>query len=314
MYIYHEQFGVTKMYVIGDELCGYLEMSRQKVILVAPFIKEKVLERLFSNTPANIPIDIYTRWRPEEIALGVSDLEVMDVVATRPLTNLWLCHPLHAKYYRIDNIVYLGSSNLTLHALGWIKNCNLELMHQTEFGNSIFQEFELLLHSRSIAATESIRDMVAAAALKFPQKVKILQEDEGENSNTVFWIPATRNPGKLYTAYLGNFDELTRAGQDQARIDLDFLALAPGADGAQFKLLVAAALIQTPLFSRIETFSASPRRFGEGREFLKNIFIQENIKRETDEAWQTVIRWIIAFLSEHFEVKVANYSEILLKK
>jgi len=50
---------------------------------------------------------------PEEIAAGVSDLDVWRVVCKRPHARLLLCPAIHAKYYRIDGLALVGSANLT---------------------------------------------------------------------------------------------------------------------------------------------------------------------------------------------------------
>ena len=59
----------------GDMLVEHLSGARTRVLLCAPFIKAGVLKRLLTVIPASVTLDIVTRWRPEEIAAGVSDLE-----------------------------------------------------------------------------------------------------------------------------------------------------------------------------------------------------------------------------------------------
>ena len=55
-----------------------------------------------------------TRWLPREIAAGVSDPEILDVLEERGNFTLTLVDNLHAKIYVADENCLVGSSNVTL--------------------------------------------------------------------------------------------------------------------------------------------------------------------------------------------------------
>ena len=112
----------------GDVLVGHLSGARTRVLLCAPFIKAGVLKRLLTVIPTSVTLDVVTRWRPEEIAAGVSDLEIYDLVFDRSGGSLRLLDNLHAKIYVADEAVLAGSANLTATALGWCDDPNIELL------------------------------------------------------------------------------------------------------------------------------------------------------------------------------------------
>ncbi len=103
----------------GTELFELCAEANQEVLLVAPFIKASVLERLLDRIYPDVSLKCITHWFPEEIVAGVSDLEVWNLIQNRPNSSLWLRPDLHAKYYRADNCCLIGSANLTNKALGW---------------------------------------------------------------------------------------------------------------------------------------------------------------------------------------------------
>ena len=86
------------------------------------------MKDIFSVVPEDVHISCVTRWRPNEIKMGVSDLQIWDLFKNRPNSDLYLINNLHAKLYKSDEECLIGSSNLTLKALGWTKNHNLEIL------------------------------------------------------------------------------------------------------------------------------------------------------------------------------------------
>ena len=65
--------------ILGTELSKLCAEARNEVLLVAPFIKVTVLEKLLNEIPSNISIRCITLWFPEEVVAGVSDLEVWNL-------------------------------------------------------------------------------------------------------------------------------------------------------------------------------------------------------------------------------------------
>lgn len=103
----------------GTELSNLCAEANKEVLLAAPFIKVSVLEKLMNKISPDVSLRCITRWFPEEIVAGVSDLEVWSLIQQRSNSSLWLRPDLHAKYYRADQRCLVGSANLTGKALGW---------------------------------------------------------------------------------------------------------------------------------------------------------------------------------------------------
>src|SRR3546814_20286660 len=85
---------------LGDALLALLSSATEPVFLIAPFIKQDAMARLLGAIPDDIAVTCVTRWRPDEIAAGVSDLEVFDLIRARASGTLLLQPHLHAKLNR----------------------------------------------------------------------------------------------------------------------------------------------------------------------------------------------------------------------
>ena len=94
-----------------------LALGATEAVIAAPYIKENSLRRMLDQLPHLERLTCVTRWQAGDIAAGVSDTVVRDLV--RSLGGAFRLHPsLHAKYYRFDDGVLVGSANLTDAGLG----------------------------------------------------------------------------------------------------------------------------------------------------------------------------------------------------
>lgn len=299
----------------GAQLEEVLSAARQRVVLVAPFIKQRVMQRVLAGIGPEAAVLVYTRWRPDEVAAGVSDLGVFDEVRGRANASLMLCAELHAKYYRSDERVLVGSANLTAAALGWAPVSNLELLVASAWGGAQLDEFERRLALRSVPATAEIRDAVQRAADELAAVVASPAALVAPVAmSAVTWVPHTRHPEVLFRAYSGKVGELTSSGQEQALADLAALGLPPGLSEARFRLVVGAMLVQAPVVVALDDLLDRPRRFGEIRDALGPRLVSEAIDRDPSEVWQTLMRWLLWFLPHRYTHDVPRYSEIFARR
>lgn len=140
----------------GDQLRALCEAARGEIVLAAPFIKAATLSKLITAIQPGVKLRCITRWRPEEIAAGVSDLEVWPLLRDREHCTLLLRPDLHAKYYRIDDSCLVGSANLTATALGWAREPNLELLVALSADVPSLVAFEAAMLSGCVAVTDDL--------------------------------------------------------------------------------------------------------------------------------------------------------------
>ena len=96
----------------GDMLID-LCFDAQHLVIAAPYIKVDALAKVLADISPTASLICVTRWNPHDLAAGVSDTECRTLVIERG--GSFRLHPsLHAKYYHIDNVILIGSANLTL--------------------------------------------------------------------------------------------------------------------------------------------------------------------------------------------------------
>lgn len=309
---------------LGQQLEALAAHANEQIVVVAPFIKRETLQRIVGNAPAATPLLCVTRWRVDELACGVSDLDVWLDVSSRPASRLLLVKDLHAKYFRFDREAVVGSCNVTGAALGFRHPSNLELAVALQVDGQT-AVFEATVLDLAVPVTqpmyEHMRRLIETMPSAPPPGVSdlpLLQPEAAEQPPTDTshatpwsdWLPSCRTPSELFEAYAGHLDGLTLATRASALSDLQHLAPPAGLTRPQFEAFVAGALLSSPLIGQLASFALIPRRFGEMRDLVREL---GPVGSSTND-WQTVMRWLLHFASDRFAMHVANYSEIFQAK
>ncbi len=307
----------------GDLLTDLCRAAENELVLVAPFIKVRTLEKLLAVVRPEVQVKCVTRWRLDEIASGVSDLDVWVALRDRPNASMWLRSDLHAKFYKAENVYLIGSANLTDAALGWSRQPNLELLIHSS-AQELLSVFEEELFAGSSRVNESIykqmcnalENFVAHHIVKPPTAMQpTLEYPTGEASASIAsWLPTLRLPEKLYIAYLGKIDELTTASRTAALTDLSVLDVPSGLSKEAFEAYVGAQLLQMPIIRQIDEFVAEPQRFGAVTAFLKQLPCRDNLDFSANTAWQTLMRWFLQFLPARYSVSTPNVTEVISRR
>lgn len=308
---------ILKPGALLEALCRSAE---NELVLVAPFVKARVVKRLLEDVDEFVKVVCVTRWRPEEIAAGVSDLEVWDVIKSRPHSELWLRPDLHAKYYRVENECLIGSANLTETALGWSTSPNLELLvpesrsqdYLITFEEELFQEV-IRVDESVFEAVKKVVDLIRSTKPEpIPELFEVTSLEEPATSRSQ-WVPITRTPEHLYKVYSGQVENLSTAAHQSAKRDLQVLEIPTGFSKDIFEAYVATALLQMPIIRQIDAFVSEPQRFGAVAALLHTLPCANTSGFDAKLAWQTLMRWLMYFLPSHYNVTVYRYSEIISK-
>ena len=297
------------MIVEGERVKALVSQAKSEVILCSPFIKAKVLGVLLNLIPDGVSVVIVTRWRPAEIAAGVSDLEVFDLANDRPQTEVRLLHSLHAKLYVADEHCLLGSANLTAAALGWREDSNLELLvsaHRTD------AEVEFLLSRLESATPATFQKRTEVAELAANLEVPELDEAKDIPQTAIpqaqaAWLPRCAAPEKLYDVYLDSDTmSVVEGTKDDARADLGDLLPPPGLTSDEFTYTIAETLSRIPSFKEFLNRIPAGLTDTQGEQMVSNLRdgISESDARRH---WHIVRDWISVFFRDKFEVAPQNF-------
>ena len=290
------------MTALGEEVVSILENARRDVLIVAPFVRTKALDKLLSHIPDGTQTTVVTRWRPTDFLMGVADLGVYDATVSKG-AFLYLRYDLHAKLFAADDLCLVGSANVTDTALGWRSPENLELLVAVPRSEPQVARFEERLLEGAICATAALRDRLAALLENYRGSRLPVPELEPDMSGQLppDWVPLIRNPEEFFSAYNGSVD-VSRAALQAMRKDLNQIGVPPGMNELLFREWIAAAVSQTPL---IQTVVFHIEQKGEVTEsdiaaFLRSFDIDSSVFRPR-EVLENLERWLTCFFPAQYE-------------
>jgi hypothetical protein len=287
-----------------------LTSAVEEIVLVSPFIGHHIFATTLAMIPPAVSVTLITRWDPREIAKGLNDLRIWEWLQERGNSQLRLRWDLHAKYYRGDFNVILGSGNLTKAGLNFRGRGNSEIMMYSSIEFDGVRDFERNLISSSAIPTEELyREMsadVERIRLEEPQ-VPIRQpaardilaiEVDGA------WKPACEMPDILFEVYEHRTDAIDNVSRDIALDDLDYIQAPEGLTKDEFKTFVRNVLAQSPLFPKVlaEVRAGRPISIDAGRQLVSATFggVSES---EAADIWSASRRWLAHFYPTDFQIR-----------
>lgn len=288
----------------GEQLLALLEGARAPVFLVAPFIKQDALSRLLSVIPSELPVTCVTRWRPDEVAAGVSDLEVFDLLSARAESRLFLQAHLHAKYFRTGEQRLIGSANVTGRALGWVEPANLELLVSIDGAHEQLDAFERELFGSVSPASAQVQAAVAAAAKaladRFPRMPMSTSFDVAPIA-FAFWLPTCMRPDLLFRVYDGSVGDLLLSNAvSAARSDLAFLETPPGLDERAFVAFVAAMLRQVRWIQELDKLTTNGLTDDVAQRTIAEALPPDN-GYSPEALWNVTKEWLVYFFPGQYD-------------
>lgn len=230
----------------GDVLIGLCSTAKVLVI-AAPYIKIDALTAILRDVKTTISLICITRWKPYDFTVGASDAECRTAIIERG--GSFRLHPsLHAKYYRMDDVVLIGSANLTFPAMGWSAHSNLEILCPPghDFDSRAFEN-HLLKDAREIDDCEFER---WASITRIPNANQSSKDVHQPSLDT--WRPATRDPKHLELAYEDRMDDIAAPDeQATAQRDIAVLAFPPDLSLEQLRTWASTCLLASPFTNSV---------------------------------------------------------------
>lgn len=297
---------------IGERLLSILSRAQTSVRIAAPFIKSHSLERALLAVPEGVKVTCVTRWRPEDIASGVCDLDIWNQMRERPGSNL-LVHPhLHAKFFAADDLCLVGSANLTHTALGWRSPSNLELLVELDSQKHGLDEWWTELLACSIVATQDMKFALAKQAelLRLSgNPIARPEADPADAESDRFWAPQCPRWSGLWEAYIGDEDQMPASAMRSAQDDLEVLAIPPGLNEVGFREAITTIFRSTLIVQEIEKLANLGLTDVAAHTLLHSLCgISE---KEAPRRWQLLKGWLGDLYPNEYRVEINQ--EVLLR-
>lgn len=307
-----------------DLFVDELSHSTGRLLIVSPYIKLGAIERLVGLVSRSCELSVYTQWNANDIATGVSDLGVYDLISNRQCGSFFLCPKLHAKYYRADQRYWFGSANLTSSGLSLgVSHPNLEILSTpSDFCQSGIA-FEELLDQRSVRVTKEMRDEMNDLVSQIQSSQHFIEPDdqlvELERPALFGQMFFSQNPEDFFSWVEGDTKSLS--DQEIASAELDYVVLKQHCPTIVPELAVQVAknvLLQMPIFHDVVSkFNPSDGRwvgFGEVKEFLlrKHKDLPDNSAATV--ILQATMAWAVYLFPSRYEIYQYNVSQQLRRK
>ena len=221
----------------GDMLSSVCS-GAEHLIIAAPYIKADALTKVLADVNPAASLICITRWNLHDFAAGVSDTECRTIVTERG--GSFRLHPsLHAKYYRIDDVILVGSANLTSSAMGWAPHSNLEILCRPgdDFDAETFQQ----------SLFEGAREIGDEEFAHWESIAKISAEETDATPRLDAWRPETRDFRHLELSYQDREDEIASFDEQRAaQRDIQALLIPPGLTDEQVRTWASTCLLAAP--------------------------------------------------------------------
>ena len=217
-------------------------LGAQEIVLAAPYIKESALRNILTHITGQVRV--VSRWTPQDIAAGATDVACRSLVIEQG--GRFYLHPmLHAKYYRFDDRILVGSANLTATGLGYIDSANLEILCEptAEFSSAEFER-NLFGNAHEISDSEFAKwQDIEAIPAPPPNKAETALDQ---------WRPLTRDPNHLWQVYRGQASRIASGDEQRlAERDIATLSVPRKLNRKQFNTWVAGCLLASPFMDSV---------------------------------------------------------------
>ncbi len=229
----------------GDLLLRLCSNARSLVI-VSPYIKADALAKVLNSAKHICSLTCITRWTPDDLAVGASDIGCRSMVTEKG--GSFRLHPfLHAKYYAIDDSIFVGSANLTLSGMGWSTQPNLEIL--CEIHNNFDAHRFLVEASKNAREVKDVEFSYWKNIITIKTQRSSLFGDRAKLSN---WRPMTRDPRNLEFAYRELHNEIASLDEQKATLqDIQKLSIPPNLDDKDLRTWMLTCLLATPFTNSV---------------------------------------------------------------
>jgi hypothetical protein len=296
---------------LGDTLLNACASATREIILIAPFIKLEALRQVISRAAPTVSVTVVVRFLPCDIAAGVTDPQIVEEMLNRPQSTIKMLPRLHAKIYRFDEALFIGSANLTGAALGWSRSPNLEVLVEGDASHPQLLAVEREALFTSVPLTLD----VARSIIEVANQLGSDDPNAVSHDSAPRWIPSCYRPEHLFEIYdTGTSAHALREVIAAGLSDLKFLAIPKGLNRLAFDAVLKSSFLSSSFFAEL-----LPKLQGDGitddvaTNWLSSQYSSSLNQDSPERAWSIIKQWLkllnadgIAITPERERVRVGQ--------
>jgi hypothetical protein len=289
----------------GELVRAIFRGGGDEVTIIAPFIKVEALRSILAAVPQSSRIRCVTRWLPRDIAAGVSDPEIINVLEERGNFSLSLVDVLHAKLYIGGNQCLVGSSNVTFPGLGEAREkSNIEILVVVSVDDPGVTD---VLNEISRTERMATRDD-ASMARRMADSLSPLLATSSDGTGT--WFPRSRRPQRAFEFYKNVPVGYLASAEKVLLGDVAMANIQPGFDEDEFRASIRFLLSRIPFSRAILTEGEDVTLTrADAQSYLEVMSAGEF---SVDDLWRSFVSWMSHFYSD--QVMKQEISDIGLRR
>lgn len=309
-----------------DNLFQRCATNVHEAVLVAPYIKLSTIEWLLSHLSEECHIRVLTRARLTDFVLESSDIDAWPLIWNNG-GEIFIEQSLHAKYYRFDKTVLIGSANISDSALNLSLNSNLELigefnydkrfeeiesqifLNRTKASRVIYKQLSRLIENNKKKLTKTINKITNIGDVHDLKLERVDLPDQ--------WCFKSKTPKNLWWA-CSKPQALSSEDLAAAQTDLNLLKINPNKISSEKKLHRAVGLRLNSCPIVLKLHHCFDKNETPDRPYLSYGYIQREFHLENDRKYNSYqgsvnafFDWMITFLPNVFFEAPRNHSRLI---
>jgi hypothetical protein len=294
-----------------DKVRSFLATAENFTIF-APYIQSGLLMNLLKGHNGHLTNTIITSWKPQDVALGISDIEVYNFCKDFEITLL-VNNRIHLKAYTINEFAscYITSSNISKKGLAVGANHNYELgvfvdqlgIKDRIYFDQIIEEAEEVTQSYY----EQVKEQVDKLVLKKDMIKDFDIKSEGAaKSYLLTALPMSDSVEALSDIYQGNDKNLSEDMIRSCEHDIRLYQIPRNLKDKDFKSHLKEAYFNHRFIKDFLKFNGEGKHFGELTSWLHDHCTSVPTPRrfEIKEALQRVFKFTVALSEGEYEALV----------
>ncbi len=292
----------------GERIRALFAEEKSSVGIVAPFVKVDALRSLLDVLDDGVPVRCITRWRPREVAAGVSDPEILEVLDDRGNSTVSIVDELHAKLYFAGDRCLAGSANVTRAGFGESTGGgNIEVLVETSMTDPSVAATLARIGELERPVSRSMADAVRRLADILVTSPRPVADMEAR------WLPLSRRPEQAYRQYSTPSAAFVSSADRLLLEDVAMADVPAGLAEQEFRESIRGVLAETPLgaslLGREEDVVVTRGELGEE---LRESARQAGGGFTEEDVWRGLVEWMTHFFPE--KLMKQEVAEIALRR
>jgi hypothetical protein len=286
--------------------------------LISPFIGLEALKRFLHSAEADTNIKVVTRWRPEDLISGVSDIDIYPFLRERRIP-LYVNNDIHLKLYVFcSNSAFSTSGNLTLRGFGYSEHSNIEVGGFVQLTPEDWSNLYAMI-DRSKQIDEDVYERAKRYIESYPKVAKPplspLVLHGIPKAYTLSTLPAMESPAKLIEYYFDPDNQAISAEEMRRAVhDLVTFSISSGLGKSELDHRLSDSFRKTPFVVEFLELLKTKKslRFGEVNDWIyqKCEDVPLPYRWEIKDNTRIFYNWL-----SHFFVEIVwdrpNYSQVI---